>query len=127
MAKVAKNSQTGKSVRGGAKPGERRGGRKKGTPNKKNAEVIKAVEEGGVTPLAYMLGVMRNPIPVDADSKLKVEMTVLQFEAAKAAAPYVHPRLAAVEHTGKGGGPIKSETTVTVTPDEAYKMMLDGS
>lgn len=30
--------------RGGAKPGERRGGRKKGTPNKKSAEVKEALQ-----------------------------------------------------------------------------------
>jgi phage terminase small subunit len=28
------------------------------------------------------------------------------------------------EHTGAGGGPIKNETTVTMTPAEAYKAML---
>lgn len=27
---------------------------------------------------------------------------------------------------GMGGGPIKTEATVTLTPDEAYKRMLDG-
>jgi hypothetical protein len=27
-------------------------------------------------------------------------------DMAKAAAPYVHPKLAAVEHTGKDGGPV---------------------
>lgn len=32
----------------------------------------------------------------------------------------------AVELTGANGGPIKSETTVHLTPDEAYKRMLDG-
>ena len=30
------------------------------------------------------------------------------------------------EHTGKDGGPIVTATTVTLTPDEAYRKMLDG-
>lgn len=32
-----------------------------------------------------------------------------------------------VELTGKDGGPIKTESTVTMTPDEAYRRMLSGS
>lgn len=31
-----------------------------------------------------------------------------------------------VEHTGAGGGPIQSETTVVLEASEAYKRMLDG-
>jgi phage terminase small subunit len=30
------------------------------------------------------------------------------------------------EHTGRAGGPIETKSTVTMTPDEAYKRMLDG-
>lgn len=93
----------GKTKRGGRRPGS---GRKKGTPNKKTAAVIQAVEEGGVMPLDYMLDVMRSPIPTDAEPTVEVAMRGLRFEAAKAAAPYVHPKLSAVEHTGKGGTPL---------------------
>lgn len=115
----------------GAKPGERRGGRKKGTPNKATKtrkEIAKKALESGITPLEFMLDVMRKEIPADAEPAIKVAMIGMRFEAAKAAAPYVHPKLAAIEHTGKGGGPIQSETTstVTISPDEAYKRMLDG-
>lgn len=95
--------------RGGKRPGS---GRKKGSPNKKSAAVIKAVEESGVTPLAYLLNVMRNPIPVDVEPLVKVEMIGQRFEAAKAAAPYCHARLAAIEHTGKDGGPMDMHWTV---------------
>ena len=101
MTKVAE-----KSHRGGSKPGERRGGRKKGTPNKKTAAVVEAVKAGGVMPLDYMLGVMRDPISNDTDPSVKVAMVGLRFEAAKAAAPYVHPKLSAIEHTGKDGTPL---------------------
>lgn len=41
MAKVDKNSE--KKTRGGSKPGERRGGRQKGTPNKKTLEFVEAL------------------------------------------------------------------------------------
>ena len=34
------------------------------------------------------------------------------IEAAKAAAPYMHPRLAAIEHTGEGGGAIRHSIRV---------------
>ena len=101
MATVAKGSQ---SRRGGAKPGERRGGRQKGTKNKKNAETVANIEASGLTPLEFMLDVLR-----DGEQDTQV-----RFEAAKAAAPYVHPRLAAVEHTGKDGGAIRADMTWTV-------------
>lgn len=117
-AKVAKNSNRGSA------PGERRGGRKKGTRNKKTAEVLQAVEAGGITPLQYMLDVMRGVTPKDATPAETIAFVTLRFEAAKAAAPYVHPKLTSVEHTGKGGGPI--EANVKYSPDEAYKRMLAG-
>jgi hypothetical protein len=77
-------------ARHGAAPGERRGGRTKGTPNK--ATVAKAAEiaASGLTPLDYLIGVMRNEKLPTAD----------RMEAAKAAAPYVHPKLSAVEMGG---------------------------
>lgn len=74
-----------KSSNRGSAPGERRGGRKKGTRNKKNAALIEAIEKSGITPLEYMLKTMRNP-------KMDVSR---RDDMAKAAAPYVHPRLAA--------------------------------
>lgn len=38
----------------------------------------------------------------DVDAVLMVRL-----DAAKSAAPYIHPRLAAIEHKGEGGGPIE--------------------
>lgn len=75
----------------GRKPGTpKTGGRKPGSLNKANAETRQAVIESGQTPLEYMLKVMRD----DAADEAK------RLEAAKSAAPYVHQRLAAVEHSG---------------------------
>lgn len=74
-----------------AKGGKREGaGRKPGVPNKRTAETAAAVEASGLTPLDYLLSVMRDD---DLDREARVD-------AAKAAAPYVHARLAAVEHSG---------------------------
>lgn len=75
-------------MRGGSKPGERRGGRKKGSPNKATAAKAAEVAASGITPLDFMLNTMRNEAsPPD-----------LRFEAAKAAAPYIHPKLSNVDH-----------------------------
>lgn len=71
----------------GSQPGERRGGRQKGVPNKRTMAKVAEVEASGLTPLDYMLSVMR-----DAENDQDV-----RFEAAKAAGPYVHARLAAID------------------------------
>ncbi len=71
--------------------GPRKGsGRKPGQTTKLNEAARQQALEGGITPLAYMLTILR-------DEKNSTED---RFEAAKAAAPYVHARLAAVEHSG---------------------------
>lgn len=80
-------------ARGGKRAGA---GRKAGAPNKATAERQKAVEESGLTPLEYMLAILR-------DEEMTPES---RFEAAKAAAPYVHPKLANVAHTGGEGEPL---------------------
>lgn len=92
--------------------GKKTGGRKKGVPNRASTQRAVAIAESGLTPLEFMLRIMRDDMtPEDASPEVIKAFAELRFEAAKAAAPYVHPRLAAVEHTGKDGGPI--ETTVT--------------
>jgi hypothetical protein len=70
----------------GSKPGERRGGRQRGTPNKKtalkDAIFCAAATQPNVSPLDFMLALMRDPkVPVD-----------LRIEMAAAVAPLVHPR-----------------------------------
>ena len=89
-------------ARGGARPGA---GRKKGSATAKTREIADRAIEEGVSPLEYMLKVMRDPA---AEYARRDDM-------AKAAAPYVHPKLAAVEHTGKSGGPIQ----VVIAGDDA--------
>lgn len=83
--------------------GRKTGGRAKGTPNKASAEREAEIAASGLTPLDYMLGILR-------DENAAVER---RDDMAKAAAPYVHPRLAAVEHGGKIDGTF---TVVTGVP-----------
>lgn len=76
------------------KGGKRTGaGRKKGEPNKRTVEAQAATAESGITPLEYLLDVMRN----SADERTRMS-------AAQAAAPYVHAKLASIsvqaEHSG---------------------------
>jgi hypothetical protein len=81
-------------------------------PNKKTNAIIKAARESGIMPLDYMLNVMRREIPKDCAPEVVVAMENMRFEAAKAAAPYLHPKLSSVEHTGAGGGPVNMALTV---------------
>lgn len=70
--------------------GKKTGGRVKGVPNKASAAKAQEVAASGLTPLDYMLTVLR-------DETIAVDR---RDDMAKAAAPYVHPKLAAVEHSG---------------------------
>jgi len=90
--------------RGGARSGA---GRKPGTPNRFTAELQAAVAASGETPLDYMLRVMRDPA---ADAAQRDEM-------AKAAAPYVHAKLAAVDATLEAN--VEGSVTFTWLPPDA--------
>ena len=70
-------------ARGGARPNA---GRKPGTLNRFNRELLERAIEGGQLPLDYMLEIMRDQ---SLDPRLRID-------AAKAAAPYVHQKLSAV-------------------------------
>ncbi len=80
-------------ARGGSRPGA---DRKAGAPNKATAKQREAVAASGLTPLDYMLQVMRDEkAPFDA-----------RLDAAKSAAPYVHPKLSSVVHKGDQANPV---------------------
>ena len=89
----------------GSQPGERRGGRQRGTPNKatvaKAAALAAASADAAITPLQFLLGVMRDP----------KAPTGLRVQVARAAAPLVHgkSKIASVEdragYAGAIGGP----------------------
>ena len=72
------------------------GGRQKGSGNKATAAKEAAIAASGLTPLEFMLMALR-----DDDKDF-----LTRFEAAKAAAPYVHPRLASTEVKGDPDNPV---------------------
>ena len=89
---------------GGARPGS---GRKKGQRNKATEirqELFARATAEGMSPLEYLIMVMRDPS----------EEAGRRLDAAKAAAPFVHPRLAAIEHSGS----VATKSTYECTDDE---------
>ena len=71
------------------------GGRKKGTSNRATAAREAAIRESGLSPLDFMLSIMRN----------EANDIALRFDAAKVAAPYVHPRLASIDPDNRNPKP----------------------
>ena len=84
-------------------------GRKKGVRNKRTTKLLEAVSRKGITPLEFMLREMRRPIPPRVPPDVKASLRALQMDAAKAAAPYVHPKLGQVDiaHGTKDGKPFE--------------------
>lgn len=62
-------------------------GRRRSGANRLDTEARQQAMESGITPLEHMLNVMRHPDSTDEQ----------RMDAAKAAAPYVHARLAHIE------------------------------
>jgi hypothetical protein len=104
----------------GSKPGERRGGRKEGAANKRTREIADRAAAEGITPLEFMLEILRAEMPPELKDRIENEelsVEVVQalnawrntrFEAAKAAAPYIHPKLQTTTVKGEGeGGAVK--------------------
>jgi hypothetical protein len=71
-------------MKGGRRPGA---GRPPGAKNRRTIETQAAIQASGLTPLDYMIGVMR-----DERNDPRVRL-----EAAHHAAPYVHSKLTATE------------------------------
>jgi len=59
-----------------------------------------------MTPLEYLIATMRD----------EANDPAMRLDAAKAAAPYCHPKLSSIEHSGPDGGPI---SYVVEAPAEA--------
>ena len=77
--------------------GKREGaGRKPGSVSKLDREARVRAQEGGMMPLDFLLGIMRDE---DQDARSRLD-------AAKTAAPYCHARLSATELSGPSGGPV---------------------
>lgn len=80
--------------RGGKRSGA---GRPAGAATKRTRAAADAAAKSGLTPLEYMLQILR-----DKKAEQKDRMW-----AAEKAAPYIHARLANVEHAGVDGGPLQ--------------------
>lgn len=94
--------------KGGARPGS---GRKRGGKNQKTREIADRATAEGITPLEVMVGAMRE-LWAEAEKVKGPERLSLMRQAseeANRAAPYMHPRLASIEHSGKDGGPIETK------------------
>lgn len=71
-------------ARGGARAGA---GRPKGAASVKTREIADRASAAGITPLEFMLGALRD----------ENQPFAVRFDAAKSAAPFVHPKLSSVE------------------------------
>lgn len=83
--------------RGESKPGEGRGGRQKGTPNKRTQDVAQLLAQMGCDPIEGMARIAMN-------EKLSPELRGRMYAEL---ARYVYPKLKAIGHTGPGGGPME--------------------
>lgn len=97
-------------ARGGKRPGA---GRPPGAHNKRSRAIAEKAAKKGITPLEVMLDAMRHlhrkAYFDGAKKRAEPDDAMLReaAEIAKDAAPYMHPRLNAIQHTGKDGEPIQ--------------------
>jgi hypothetical protein len=86
------------SGRGGARPGA---GRKPGSVTKKTRAIAERVAATGMTPLEVMIEAMNEAYDKGGPAAA--------FSFARDAAPYMHPKVSAIEMTGKDGKPLIPE------------------
>ncbi len=95
----------------GAKKGERRGGRVKGTPNRVNActreQLVAEIER------RVALVIQANPFVVGLDIMFESEDARLRLQAAEFIGDRLLPKIKAVEHTGD----LQVDTILHVTLD----------
>jgi hypothetical protein len=84
-------------------------GRKKGSATKRTAAVKRESVANGISPADVLQAIMERYWKAKNWDKAR--------EVANDLMPYRHPRLAAVEHTGKDGGPV--EQTIIILPAKA--------
>lgn len=91
MAKQAKNS------RRGSKPGERRGGRQTGTPNKATTAAREAIAAFVDANAERLQGWLDKIAKTEPEKAFRMVMDVVEYHV---------PKLARTEVTGSDGGPI---------------------
>ena len=115
--------------KGGARLGA---GRKEGSLTKRTREIAEVAAAQGITPLEVMMSTMmalykeaenctkrddhaHEGVGHDHDimiTESRIKLLNMAATIARHAAPYVHPRLSAIEHTGKDGVPLQSGVLV---------------
>jgi hypothetical protein len=122
-------------TRGGARPGS---GRKEGSLTKRTREIAEVAAAQGITPLEVMMSTMMELYKEAGNcsceinkhhdhgdtagehndghdtmiNENRIKLLNMAATIARHAAPYVHPRLSAIEHTGKDGAPLQSGVLV---------------
>ncbi len=86
------------AARGGVRKGS---GRKKGSLTKRTRDIAERAAAEGLTPLEVMLKAMNQHVAAERWDDAA--------DRAKDAAPYMHAKLASIEHAGKDGGLIHIE------------------
>jgi hypothetical protein len=118
-----------KKSKGGARAGA---GRKRGSLSKRTREIAEAAASQGITPLEVMMRTMMELYKEAANyshhhdhgvnttehdhvsviTEHRIKLLNMAAAIARHAAPYMHPRLSAIEHTGKDGAPLQSGVLV---------------
>ena len=110
-----------KKSKGGARPGA---GRKAGSLTKRTRQIAEVVATQGITPLEVMMKVMHQLYEEASNvqdeglgdkalaNEARIKLLNMAATVGRHAAPYVHPRLSAIEHTGKDGAPLQSGVLV---------------
>lgn len=110
-----------KKSKGGKRPGA---GRKVGSLTKRTRQIAEAVATQGITPLEVMMRVMHQLYEEAGNvqeeglgdkvlaNEARIKLLNMAATVGRYAAPYVHPRLSAIEHTGKDGAPLQSGVLV---------------
>ncbi len=129
--KKSKKPTSGKG-KGGSRVGA---GRKEGSLTKRTREIAEVAAAQGITPLEVMMSTMMalykeagncsrdhrdhgdkaNEHDDGHDTMItenRIKLLNMAATIARHAAPYVHPRLSAIEHTGKDGAPLQSGVLV---------------
>lgn len=95
--------------------GKRKGaGRKAGSSTTKTREIADKALAEGISPLEVMLAAMRDVYAMaslESEQESRIALLSSAANFAKDAAPYVHPKLSAIEHTGKDGKDLIPEMT----------------
>lgn len=116
---------------GGARLGA---GRKPGSANVRTREIADRAAAEGLTPLEYLIELMRKPYPDAASAEVMAAYDSMRMDAARAILPYMHPRLGTIDapaNIGELSGTLADQgrkviegiADGTLSPSEAASIM----